>query len=554
MAIVAFDVKDFKGLDTPQDKIEEALLKMGVEIEERTDAEIKLNITPNRPDLLDFGGLARAIQNFTGRRTPQEKFYKIKGPNQPVLTIQVGVEMRKIRPYIAGIVIRNADLSGNILKYLINFTEKFADTYGRKRKKLAIGIHDLDKIKGNLNYTAVDEARFIPLNSTKEMTLSDILKDHEKGIAYSEAIKKGKKTLFPILKDTEKIIAFIPITNSEATKVTNKSKDLFIDITGTSLKTIREAAAMIACTFLDAGAEVSQVAIDYNGKADLTPVLEYAEVKLPLARARRTLGVNISEGSIVGLANKMGYVAAQYGKAVLFLVPPYRVDVLNEQDIIEDLAIAYGYDNIEPLPVVGSADGLAQELMEYENNIASMMVGLGYTEAINTLLTNENEEFESMGMKDYDKNSYLSIAEARTSNLTMLRKYILPGLLGSLRNSSSESMPQRMFELGRVFSLKDGAVTESISLGFVSEHSKANFSEIKASLESVLRYLGVDKYKISEHKDQSFIEGRCAAVEKDGNVIGLFGELHPIVLENFGLEEPVVAAEIKIVGQIKYDA
>lgn len=555
MAIVAFDIKDFKALDIPQDKIEEAILRMGVEIEEKTDTELKINVTPNRPDLLDFGGLTRAILTFTGRRTPQEKFYRIKQLDQPVLTIQVGNEMKRIRPYIAGIVVRNSNLSGNMLKYLINFTEKFADTYGRKRKKLAIGVHDLDKINGNLTYTAVDDEKFVPLNGTKEMALSEILKEHEKGMTYADALLKKKgRTPMPILKDSEKIIAFIPITNSEATKVTNKSKDLFIDITGTSLKTIRDAAALIACTFLDAGAEVSQVAVDYSGKADLTPTLEYGEIKLQLIRAKRTLGVDIDEASVVGLASKMGYVAAQYGKAVMFYVPPYRVDVLNDQDIIEDLAIAYGYDRIAPLPVVGSADGLAQEIMEYENGIAGLMVGLGYTEAINTLLTNETDEFDSMEAHNYDKTSYISIAEAKTSTLTMLRKYILPGLLGSLRNSSSESMPQRMFEIGRTFSLKNGGVLEAVSLSFVAEHSRANFSEMKAAVESVLRYMGLENYSISEHKDSSFIEGRCAAIKKNEVFVGLFGELHPKVLENFGLEEPVVAAEITLVAPVKYEA
>ncbi len=552
MAIVAFDIKDFKKTGLEQPRIEDALLKMGVEIEEKDDNEVKLNITPNRPDLLDFNGICRAVLNFTGMRTPQENFYRIKKSSEPVLTIQVSQEMRKIRPYIAGIVVRNVDLSGNVLKYLINFTEKFADTYGRKRKKLAIGVHDLSKIKGNLTYTAVEEDSFVPLNETKKMKLSEIMESHDKGIAYSSTISKKNGQRFPILKDSEKILAFIPITNSEATKVTEKSTSLFIDITGTSINTINEAAALIACSFIDMGAEIGQVAIDYDGNADLTPTLDYDEMKLQLGSAKKTLGVDISEASVVGLANKMGYVAAQYGKSVLFYIPPYRVDVLNNQDIIEDMAIAYGYDKIVPLPVVGSADGLAQELMEYQNSVAEYMLGLGYTEAINTLLTNEKDEFDNMEFHDYDRKSYISIAEAKTSMLTMIRKYIMPGLLGSLRNSAGETMPQRMFEIGSVFSLKNGAALEAISIGFVSEHSKANFSEIKGSVEALLGFLGMKGYSIVGHDDPSFIEGRSAEIRKGDSVIGVFGELHPKVLENFGLEEPVIAAEIKLVGKVEY--
>ncbi len=168
MAIVTFELKDFKRLDIPWEKIEEAILNMGIEIEEKTDTEIKINATPNRPDLLDFVGLTRAIENFTGKKDPRQDFYKIK--NEPVLTIEVTQNVRKVRPYIAGIVVKNVDLSGNMLKYLINFTEKFADTYGRKRKKLAIGVHNLDVIKGNITYDASEDESFVPLNGTKKMS------------------------------------------------------------------------------------------------------------------------------------------------------------------------------------------------------------------------------------------------------------------------------------------------------------------------------------------------------------------------------------------------
>lgn len=550
MAIVTFELKDFKGLGIPWEKIEEAILNMGIEIEEKTDSDIKINATPNRPDLLDFNGLARAIENFTGKKNPTQDFYKIK--NEPVLTIEVTPEVRKIRPYIAGMVVKNVDLSGNMLKYLINFTEKFADTYGRKRKKLAIGVHNLDVIRGNVTYTAAENESFVPLNGSKKMSFKEIMENHEKGITYGSTIESvGGKTLYPYVKDSEKILGMIPITNSDATKVTDKTKELFIEITGTSITTIRNAAALIACSFIYTGAEVYPVTVNYGNSAEITPELGYNEVKVSMKKADKTLGIETGKHNVITLANKMGHTAAKYGNAVLFYVPPYRMDVLGEQDIIEDIAVAYGYDRIVPVPVYGTADGLASDQSEYENKLATLMVGLGYTEAVNSMLTNEGINFENV-MKDFSKDNYVSLSDAKTSNITMLRTSLLPNLLQNLSDSRNEKMPQRLFEIGRVFSLENDKIKESVRLCIVSEHSKANFAEMRSLADSVMKYIGID-YKIRPAKSKANIEGRMAEIVANNETVGNFGELHPKVLLNFGLEEPVVALAITFVKEVKYD-
>ncbi|MFI5412271.1 MAG: phenylalanine--tRNA ligase subunit beta [Candidatus Micrarchaeales archaeon] len=550
MAIVTFELKDFKKLDIPWDKIEEAILSMGIEIEEKTDSEIKVGVTPNRPDLLDFNGLARSIENFTGKRNPQQDFYKIK--NEPMLTIEVTPEVRKIRPYIAGIVVKNADLSGNMLKYLINFTEKFTDTYGRKRRKLAIGIHNLDVIKGNITYTASENESFVPLNGSKKMSFKEIIENHEKGITYQSTIEStGSKTLYPLIKDSEKILAMIPITNSDATKVTEKTTELFIDITGTSITTIRNAAALIACSFMYAGAEVYPVTVAYENGAEITPELNYTEIKVSMKKADKTLGVDTGKHNVIALANKMGHTAAKYGNSVLFYVPPYRVDVLGEQDIIEDIAVAYGYDRIVPVPVYGTTDGLASDQSENENRLATLMLGLGYTESINSILTNEKMQFENFGF-EYKKENFISIAEAKTANITMLRFTIAAGLMENLADSRSERMPQRLFEIGRVFSLEKDKVNESLQLGIVSEHSKANFDEMRNVVDRIMKFMNLD-YKIEQSSSPAFIEGRHAVIKVKGEVIGGVGEFHPKVLLNFGIEEPVVCAGINIIKDVKYD-
>ncbi len=550
MAIISFDIRDLRIQGVPQEKVLEAILGLGIEIEEKTSKELKLNITPNRPDLLDFTGLVRAIENFAGKRVPRENFYRIK--NKPELTISVTEEVYTIRPYIAGMVVKNADLSGNMLKYLINFTDKFADTYGRRRKKLAIGIHSLNAIKGNITYTASGEGSFKPLNSTRPMSFSDIINGHDKGAAYRDTIPKNEsgRTLYPYIADSEKTLALIPIINSDATKLSPKTRDLFIDITGTSKTTIRNAAALLACSFMYAGAGVYPVIVSYPMSKETTPALSYDEIKVSLKVADETLGIEAGRHNVITLANRMGYVASKYGSSVLFYVPPYRVDVLNDQDAIEDIAVAFGYDRIVPMPVKGIAEGLASEQYELEDGLASFMVGLGYSEAVNSMLTNEKLNFDSV-MKKYEEESYVSVADAKTSSITMLRTSLLPGLLQNLAGSRAEKLPQRLFEIGRVFSLSKGKIKESVKLLVVSEHAKANFAEMRSVADSLLKYMGIS-YKVKPGESSANIEGRTASIVVGDEIMGRIGEVHPQVLENFGLEEPVVSLSLTLVKEVKY--
>ncbi len=541
MAIVAFDLKDLQKANRSKEKLEDVLTRIGVEVEELSKEEIKVNITPNRPDLLDFVGLSRAIEHFTGAK-PKDSFYKIE--NKPALTINATGQIKSVRPFIAGMIVKNANLSGNRLKYLINFTEKFAETYGRKRKKIAIGVHNLSAIEGNLTYEAAKEGKITPLGSKKSMAFDRVMKEHAKGVTYQDTVPNygSKSVLYPVLKDEKKTIALIPITNCEETKVTEKTKDLFIDITSTSQISIRNSAAVIACSFLYAGAEVHPVGITYDRQGEEIPKLEYQEVKVAMNRAERTIGIITGRHNVIDLANRMGYTAAKYGPNVLFYVPPYRIDVLDEQDIVEDIAIAYGYDRIIPLAISGVSVGMSNEATDYENKLASAMVGLGYTEAINSILTNEEMNFKNMRTTSKQKD-YAMIAESKTNAITMLRTVILPGILQDLSASANATMPQRIFEIGRTFTVKNGKIKESKRLAIASEHAKADFSEIKSVVEAILRYME-GSYKIENDNDATFIQGRCARVTLDGKVSAVFGEVHPEVLRNFGIEEPVVAAEI----------
>jgi len=543
LATVNFEINDIKrhfGVE----EFEKLVDSMGMDISGRSDDTVTVDITPNRPDLLDFFGLVRALKYIKGEAKPEERY---KLTNEPAVTIKVDSSVSKVRPYIASIVAKSISLTDSSLRYLINLTDKLGDTYGRDRSKLAIGIHNLNAIKGSLEYGASKNESFVPLGSDKKMSFEEIIKGHKKGVEYSHTVERGRgKTVYPFLKDSEKILSMIPIINSEATKVTTSTKSLLIDVTGIDIKTVEAVTNLLACTLMDMDSDIYPVIIDYKNGKRTTPMLGYREIKITPNSVSRTIGAEIPR--IRELANKAGYVVDGSEGTLVVKVPPYRIDVFNEQDVIEDIAIAYGYNNIRPEPVLHGRHGVQNSVSARVNTVSIFMLGLGFFEALNTYLSNEEIQFKNMNMPE--QKNVIKLLHSKTESYTVLRQSMVPSLLQNLSSTTHEKMPQRLFEIGGVFAI-DGNPKESINLAFVSEHSKANISEAKSYVEAVLDYLKLD-YQIEEGVNGSFIDGRYAVIKVKGRVIGHFGELHPDVLTNFRLEEPVVCAELKIINNMPY--
>lgn len=544
VATINYSIVDLKGYGIDKGRLPKLVESMGMEVERIEEGEATIDITPNRPDMLDIVGFARSMSFFSGRSVPKENFYSIR--NQPIMELEVGRAVRRMRPFIAVFAVKGVDLGGNRLKYLINFTEKFCDTYGRRRRKIAMGLHNLDVIRGPLKYDAAHDKSFIPLGSDKVKSFGEIIGSEAKGIEYGGIVAANNPDeLYPYLADSANILGMIPIINSELTRVKNSTKNLLVDITGPSMNAVMSTAALFACSFIDSGAEVYPCSIVYGNKKVTAPELAYGEFRIKKMSVERTIGAVMEDSRMIGLLNRMGYPAAKYGSYVLVYAPPYRLDVLNEQDITEDVAIAYGYGNITPLPVMGFSVGVPEDYREFFNGTSKLMTGLGFTEAMNVYLTSERLNFECLA-RGCKPDSFVSIAYSKTDATTMLRTSILPQLLQNLGQSVHERMPQRLFELGSTFSVEKGRVKEIPRLCLVSEHSKANFSEIRSVVDAVVRYLGPGKHSIKEYEDPAFIRGRCASIEVGGGTLGYFGEIAPQVLENFKLEEPAVAAEIRM--------
>ncbi len=519
-------------------KLADQIAKMGLDVEEISSKEIKLDVSPNRPDMLDIVGFIRSLKNFMHKSSKLK--YEIK--DAPVyLEIEVGKNASNFRPFISGMVVKNLKMSDETLKHLINFTEKFSINYGRNRRKLAIGLHNLDTIVPPVRYDAFPDESFLPLNRNKEMKFSEIIATHEKGLAYGKTIPKKEAQLYPALKDNMGVLSLIPIINSERTKVSSSTRNLLVDITGTSQYIIEKSTDLFAAMFIDMGADVYKIKVKYSKSNVVLPKMTSKFINIPLMRLEGQIGVIIGYNNVLSLASKMGYEAALIGKSVRFRVPEYRLDIINDQDIIEDIAIAYGYDYIRPVPIYSEQRGELDATSLLRDKVSRIMLGLGFSEMFNSYLTNEAINFDNMRISR--EKEYVRIKNAKSQQISMMRTSIIPSLLKDLGSSLHDKMPQKLFEFDLAFKISREDLVESNNLSGVIADPKVNFNQMKAIVEEILYDLELN-YTIEEKLQKSFIEGRCASVNIDGKEIGVFGELHPEVLSNFGIEEPAVAFEI----------
>jgi phenylalanyl-tRNA synthetase beta chain len=527
------------GEDMEDDTISSYISKLGFEAAEITEDEITVEITPNRPELLDAVGFARAMRYFLHKK---KGFSYSLEDAKPIEEIKVDKSVSRLRPFISGLVATGLSLDEEKITNLINFTDKLCDVYGRGRRKMAIGIHDLDKIEGTLTYAFRSEGSLKALNESSEKTYAEIMKTTDQGLKYSQVLGPHEG-IYPVLEDEKGAIALIPIINSERTRLSRSTKNILIDITGTSEYVIDKFPDVLACSLMDMGAKAGRVSVDYGSKSKTFPLMERDKITINLTEIEREIGMKIGASNIISLANKAGYEAYYTGKRVTFEVPEYRTDVLNYQDIVEDIAIAYGYDYINPSPVLTSLPGSLAKSTATIDRLALYMVGLGFSEMMNTLLTNEHSNYGLMNL--HPDKEYIKLKNPKAENLTMMRTWLLPSLLKNVSMSLTEKMPYNLFEIDSAFEIGGGALHEDMHICAVSTDSKANFNDAKALFLSINSAFGMG-LSLSAASHGSFIQGRSAYIKKGEKTVGMLGEIHPKVLTGFKIEEPTTCLEINL--------
>jgi len=520
-------------------QISDSLPFLGLDIESENKDLIRIEYSPNRPDYSTDFGIALGLQGLLGIKTGAIKLNVKKSKKY---AISVKSEVSKIRPFVTGIVATNGKIDDKTIKQFLTMQEDLHFGIGRKRKKSSIGIHDLDAISFPLVYTTANRNhKFIPLNSKKELSISEILKNTDVGKDYGSIL--GNSSKVPLILDAnQKTVSFPPIINAAVTTVTTKTKNLFVEVTGINKEDAEDMLSVVATILQSAGFTLESVQI--SGAKNSSPKLEQKKISVNPSLINQTLGLDLNTPKIISSLKKSRLDASTKGKNIICTIPAYRFDIFGSMDLVEEVALGYGIQNLEP--TLSPSQTLGQKHPSSINlqSISSIMTGLGYMEALNSSLTSKQILYDNT---QRDSSKIISVLDSKSLEHTILRDSLLPGLINSLAKNIHESYPQKLFEIGTIFN-KTSSVTEETHLCAVSSHKDANFSEIKSVLQSVIQSIFGKTCETKTTTHPTFEKGHVANITVDGKIIGIIGEISKSTKDNFKLREPIVSFEVKLPG------
>ena len=505
---------------------------LGSDIERIEDDHVDVEFFPNRPDLFSVEGVARALRGFLGKETGLPE-YRVN-PSGMKFTVDPG--LATIRPILGSAVIRGISFDEEAILSVMGLQEALHWAVGRGRSKVAIGIHDLDTVTPPFHYLASERTRkFVPLDNEQELTLEEILAQHPKGRMYSHIVNDFPR--FPlIVDDLDRVLSFPPIINGELTRVTTETRNILLDTTGTDERAVRTAVNIICTAMAETGATIESVEIEGVRWPDLSATVRYVRA----AGCNRLLGTGLSPDEMAALLRKMRYGASPAKEDMVRVeVPCYRSDIMHDWDLFEDVAIAYGYEQfaagISPTFTIGKP----HLVISIGSLVRQVLTGFGFIEVIPFTLSNEAVMFTRMHRPVPD--DVLRVMHPITEDHTLLRTDLLPLLLEICQLNRHRELPQRVFCVGDVVR----GVDTFQKTAWVSIHPAADFTEAYAHADAICRELALP-FTVGESEDPAFIDGRRGDILVNGKPAGVFGEIHPAVLNAFELEHSIAAMELDL--------
>ncbi|KIV88138.1 phenylalanine-tRNA ligase, beta subunit [Exophiala mesophila] len=584
------------GRDYTTEEFDELCFDFGIELDEDTSLterpivdgkqeppQLKIEIPANRYDMLCYEGIQLMLNIFNRKMTPPQ--YVLKAPaNGELQTITVSKETAQIRPYVSGAILRNIQFDQSRYASFIDLQDKLHSNLARQRTLVAIGTHDLDKVKGPFTYEALPprSIKFAPLNQTKIMDGEELMAfyDKDKHLGrYLHIIRDSP--VYPVIYDSNHDVCSLPpIINGDQSKITLNTTNVFIECTATDKTKVEVVINILVAMFSQYTSEPFtvepiQIISEHNGESrqvpDLTPRATEAEVDYINA----CCGLNLSATEICQLLRRMSYTARPSKSDSNLIdvdVPPTRADVLHQADIMEDVCIAYGFNKLpRAFPKVGATVAAPLAINKLGDVLRLEAAMAGWAEVLPLILCSHDENFGWLNRKD-DGNTAVRLANPKTAEYQVVRTSLIPGLLKTIRENKHHTIPMKIFEVSDVaFKAPElerksrnerhfAAAWYGKTSGFEVVHGlldrilamlRTAFITKEEGLEAKNGARGSDiHYWIEEVDDPMYFAGHGASIhakigEKEVQ-IGSFGILHPTVLEKFDLRYPVSVLEFNV--------
>ncbi|MBB70731.1 MAG: phenylalanine--tRNA ligase subunit beta [Euryarchaeota archaeon] len=510
---------------------------MGTDIDTCNEDVLDIEIFPDRPDLLSPETLFHGMMPFLHDSPPNPRLLVHPG----TISMKVSPELKNIRPVILGAIVRGVNIDEDVIKRLMDHQEKLHFALGRGRKRASIGVHDLATIAPPFRVEAVDRQHsFIPLAMENEMTIDEILKEHPKGVDYAHLLEGMEKV--PIILDSnDAVLSFPPIINGDHTTVTTKTRDLFIDVTGLDIRACESSLMLVCLQLAVLGGKIESVRVttcegrEWN--IDGTPI----EHKVDRSLVEGILGNSFTDDQIENAIRRMGGMYNGDLSGVLSIsMPRWRFDILHPIDLVEEVAIGHGYDDLAhdvpkaPLTAIPREDG------HLRRRIREALQGLGLIQIQSLTLSNDDDQFNLVRWKP--DGSVTRMTNPITIDHTILRQNILPGLLRLLAANRHHDLPQGVYELGSV--VIDH--TNRDRFAFLVAENSGGFASLRGRIQALMRDLGCTDWSLEPIETGPWLDGRAANIIVKGTVVGECGEIDPHVSEAFELNVPMSGAQFDV--------
>ncbi len=541
MPKIEIPLKDFLPLAEMDntENLEKLLESLKAELDGLNEETVKIELNDtNRPDLWTAEGVARGLRCWKNGAESH-----LDSMADPAVHIDVHSGLKEMRPFIAAFTADGWTVDEDGLASLITAQEKIASSFGKERKTAAIGFYPLDGISFPVSYgTSSPETRFRPLGEETEMTLSEVLEKTEAGLKYAGLLSDFKE--YPVLRDSSgAVLSFPPVLNSHATgRVVSGDSRLFCEVTGTDWHTVNLTATILACNLEDRGAVICPVEIRYpDGEVTVTPVLYRDTLTAGFKEITGVIGTDADELDIEALLSKMDYREIEVGEdSVTAVMPPYRRDGIHPRDLMEDIVIAMGLNNMEPILPSEYTVGSASSVEILACSVKSLLVGAGCEEIMRPILTS----FDKISIRTRTPEPPIRISNPMTAEYGVVSNTLLPALLEVESSSGHAAFPHRLFTVGEVLCRIDSSLCHT-QMNLAVSTGDGDFGAVHSILGIICHLRGLD-LSLKPLDDSRFIPGRSAAILINGEEVGILGEFHPGVLESWGIAVPVAGFELPL--------
>lgn len=538
MPVLRFKTYRLLSLINPRLGLEELaslLESVKAEVEDVNEEYVEIELEVDRPDMYIAEGVARYLRGVLGleRGSPR---YGLVDSGYTII-----VEDVKTRPYIGGLVAWGVNVDEDYLEELIQLQEKLHNSLGGRRRRVAIGIHDLDKLPSKTlrySFKDIDEVYFTPLGHTRRMSLREVLAATEQGVKYGSISLSGER--HPVLYSGDEVISVPPVINAELTRVEPGTRNIFVDVTGTDWRGVLDTLAVLAASLADRGdGRIGLVSVEARDWARKTPDMEPRAMELRVSEASRLLGVELGVEEVVDALERARMDAVHRGgDAVMVSVPRYRVDVLHWVDLAEEVMIVRGIGRVplrKPRLLMRPAE-LPQRT--WERVARDILAGYGFVELLTFTLVKCSLAERVYGARPVALENPISEEHA------CIRPSLLPSLLEAVARADRPGV--RVFEVGEVYPPPDARLERHLAILLMDE--KAGYEDIQSYVYGLLELLGDSIESVKPCRHPALIEGRTACIETRQGIRGVLGEVKPSLLAELGATYPVAAAELDYTG------